>query len=72
MALRATYKNICPEVTGKPLSVISPTACGNGRHKTPGLPRHLGATIMELSPEKTCNMYHITFRKKNMFYNIFS
>lgn len=52
MASKATYQNMCPELRGKPWSVMSPSVFGIGQQNTPGLPC---LRWDKYSPEKTCN-----------------
>lgn len=51
----------CPEVTVKPWSSMSPYAENRWLHNTPGFSCHRGTDIPELPPEKTYNIYYVTF-----------
>lgn len=55
MASRAKYHNFCPDVTGKPSSVM-PKAEGDIIFQ--GI-----LVILILSPEKTSNMCYVAFKK---------
>lgn len=68
MASNATYQQICPELTRKPCSVLSPDDEGRGPHtcNTSGISFHRATNILVLSSEKTCIICYITFFKKNI------
>lgn len=68
MASNATYQQICPELTRKPWSVLSPDDEGRGPHtcNTSGISFHRATNILVLSSEKTCIICYITFFKKNI------
>lgn len=66
MVSNATYQQVCPGLTRKTWSVLSPDDEGRGPHtcNTSGISFHRATNILVLSREKTCNICYMTFFKK--------